>query len=175
MDLALSDPQWSRKDFLTINQCHLALHCLTMANIATGNGRYLWASSFPLLALPSTYLWPREFPSRSDWQIWEKFLLVLVCSGYHSLWQPLGPWLWTLHLLSSWGYLDVSSLTLYLPTSNASFLVHMQRPFAPLLLCYSLQLFSCITLPPCIHMLYCYCVSHGKRGPVLRVRAWTNT
>jgi len=80
MDLALADTQWSRKDLLTINHCCLALHCLMVANVAMGNGCYLWAFSFLPLALPSTYLWPREFPSWSDWKIWEKFLLSLVCS-----------------------------------------------------------------------------------------------
>jgi len=58
MELALSDPQWSRQDLLTINHCRLALHCLTMANVAMGDGHYLWTNSSPPLALPSTYLWP---------------------------------------------------------------------------------------------------------------------
>jgi len=131
MDLAIADTQWSRKDLLTINCCLLALHCLMVADIATGDGFYLQAFSFPLSALPSTYLWLREFPSQSDWKIWEKFLLSSICSGYRSLHQPLGPWLCTPHLFSSWGYLDVPSSTLYLPASDTSFSVHVQRPFAP--------------------------------------------
>jgi len=131
MDLAFADPSWSRKDLLTINRCHLALHCLTVADVATGDGLYLRTLSFPPLPLPSTYLWPKEFPSRSDWKIWEKFLSSTLCSGFRSLRQPLGPWLRTPHLTSSWGYLDVSSSTVYLPSSDASFSVHVQRPFVP--------------------------------------------
>jgi len=131
MDLTIADPHWSKKDLFTINCCHLALHCLTVADIATGNGLYLRAYSFPPSALPSTYLWPREFPSWLDWKIWEQFLLSTICSGYCSLRQPLGPWLRTPHLFSSWGYLDVPSSTLYLPSSDMSFLVYVQQPFAP--------------------------------------------
>jgi len=131
MDLAFADSHWSRHDLLTINRCCLALHCLTVADIATGDGLYLRAYSFPPSALPSTYLWPKELPSRSDWKIWEQFLLSTICSGYHSLHQPLRPWLRTPHLYSSWGYCDVSSLTLYLPSSDKSYSVYAQRPLTP--------------------------------------------
>ncbi len=63
MDLAFADSHWSRHDLLTINRCRLALHCLMVADVTTGDGLYLRAYSFPPSALPSTYLWPKELPS----------------------------------------------------------------------------------------------------------------
>jgi len=125
MELALSDPQWSRKELLAINRCCLVLHCLTVADIALGDGHYLRSFSLSLSAFPSTYVWPWEIPSWANWRLWDKFLLQSVCLGHRLLRQTLGPWLRTPHLSTSWGYLDVSSSTLFIPT-NASFLVFHQ-------------------------------------------------
>jgi len=101
-----------------------------VADVALGDGHYLRSFSLPPLALPSTYLWPREFPSQANWHLWDKFLLQSVCSGHHLLRQTLGPWLCTPHLLTSWGYLDVSSSTLFIPTGKL-FQVFHQQPFMP--------------------------------------------
>jgi len=131
MDIAFSDPHWSRSDLLTINRCCLALHCITLADVATGDGCYLRSFSFPPSALPSSYIWPKESPSWADWHLWEKFLSQSVCSSHHLLRTPLGPWLRLPHLSTSWGYLNLSSSDIFLPISDGSFSVFHQRPLVP--------------------------------------------
>jgi len=114
----------------TINCCHIAHQALYWSDVANGWGDsislgMLWP---PASSQHSSWTWPPERPSCSDWAIWATFLKDSphISNGY--LIVPLGPWIHHTHCLDF--------IPFHLPTQLAYVQGHRQfwhqfPPFQP--------------------------------------------
>ncbi len=109
----MEDVLWANLPHTTvsaINRCRIAHQAIYWSDVANG-----WGDSIsPRMLRPSTpgtnstWSWPPEFPSRSDWAHWSAFLKdsPRTSSGYFIL--PLGPWIHRSHRLDFAPFCTVS-------------------------------------------------------------------
>jgi hypothetical protein len=95
----------SRQTVLCLNRCQVSLEAIVLSDITTADGRYLedfvfqpggrsWSSSFKF---------PREAPSRDDWDQWFNFWHSFTTTG-DKLEVPLGNWINHTHQIWKWYY-----------------------------------------------------------------------
>jgi len=97
MESGLSDTELS-----AINQCRLAHQALFLLDVTTGWGDHI-CPHLALLVKPhnqSSWKWPLERPSKSDWSIWFKFLQNSAATLDFTLIHRLGQWLNKSHWLN---------------------------------------------------------------------------
>jgi len=100
-----------------LNRCRLALKLLFLSDIATACGRFI-NTSLVLRPIPqdkgmSSFIFPKEIPSRNDWRLWREFWTALSGPGW-SLREPLGPWVSPTHRRWEWRYDPRDDILLHL-------------------------------------------------------------
>jgi len=101
---------------LAINCCWIAHKALYWSDLATGRGNFI----SPLFLQPpkstdtSSWLWPPETPSKSDWATWASFLRNSPVTSNLRLLVPLGPWTADSHHLDFLPF-DPESATVAMP------------------------------------------------------------
>ena len=85
-----------QKHWKAINRCRIYLQVHSLADITTGNGRYIRRSivkgNKSMNQGRENIIWPRwERPSPKDWTVWRTFLRS-ICTDRWLLRQPLGNW-----------------------------------------------------------------------------------
>jgi len=84
----------SRSGICAINHCQIAHQALFLSDISTGWGDRI-GSQFttpPKVKTQSSWNWPPERPSKSDWKIWSDFLQNSVATSNLYLVDRLGHW-----------------------------------------------------------------------------------
>jgi len=82
------------KSILAISHCWIAHRAIYWSDIATGWGDGVSPHFLqpPCTPEPSSWLWPPESPSRSDWSIWATFLRNSAYTSNLQFLVHLGPW-----------------------------------------------------------------------------------
>ncbi len=96
----------------SLNRCRLALNMLFLSDIVSANGRHLQRHLLnPLTSDPptSSYTFPRECPTASDWTEWAIFWGHYTSPGLY-LRQPLGAWIASSHMAWEWFYNPASDV-----------------------------------------------------------------
>ena len=94
------------EELLQLNRCRVCLNLLFLSDMATANGRGL---ERVLLGpggegwIGSSYVWPREVPTKKDWSLWVEFWTHYTKRGL-VLPAPLGKWTGTTHRTWLWYY-----------------------------------------------------------------------
>jgi hypothetical protein len=90
-----------------LNRCRLALRLLFLLDITTVCGRFLDVTFLTELHCSqnhrSTFIFPNEKPSRSEWKTWLEFWTAVAGPG-GSLNQPLGKWVGLTYRKWTWFY-----------------------------------------------------------------------
>jgi hypothetical protein len=105
MDIFLAEG-YKDEELLQLNRCRVYLNLLFLSDMATANGRgiervllgpggYGWVGS--------SYVWPREEPTKGDWSLWVEFWTHYTRRGL-ILSNPLGKWTGTTHRTWQWYY-----------------------------------------------------------------------
>ena len=93
MEIAL-EGGFNDQERISINRCRCHMQAITVADIATGDGRYIAEEVYNCTGNErgTPYIFPREQPSRSDIRVW-KNLLNSISTHSRKLKQPLGLWM----------------------------------------------------------------------------------
>ena len=106
-DMTIMDIVYSKRpptDVMeSLNRCRVYLHLLFLSDMVTANGRKLEQSTVkaPFTPINSTMAFPREEPSMTDWQHWERFWNDISYDSL-TLWRPLGKWINPTHRQWVW-------------------------------------------------------------------------
>jgi len=122
---------------LAINHCRITCPAFYWLDIATGWGNGV-SSRFlqpPQLIKPSSWLWPPETPSRSDWLTWATFLQDSSYTSKLQFLVPLGPWTSMTHCLDFVPFNPVSSTAFTKGHNQYWRLFHSDSPRPYHLLC----------------------------------------
>ena len=89
----------------SLNRCRCYLGALFLSDITTADGKYLEQFVFEQTAnsVKSTYKFPREEPTRSDWTRWRNFWTSYTTVG-RRLHEELGKWKNPSHRTWRWYY-----------------------------------------------------------------------
>jgi hypothetical protein len=95
----------SRQTVFSLNQCRVFLESIFLSDITTADGRYLEDFVFRPggRARSSSFKFPREVPSRDDWDRWFDFWYSFTTTG-DKLEVPLGNWINHTHRIWKWYY-----------------------------------------------------------------------
>jgi hypothetical protein len=87
------------------NRCRGAMKAIFLSDLSTADGRYLEHFVFDpgLATAGSTYKFPREKPTRDDWDTWVNFWHSYTTRGGR-LTTPLGNWCNKTHRVWQWYY-----------------------------------------------------------------------
>jgi len=105
MDIFLAE-DCKGEELLRLNRCRVYLNLLFLSDMATANGRGI---ERVLLGpgghgwIGSSYVWPREEPTKKDWSLWIEFWTNYTRRGL-ILPTPLGKWTGTTHRSWKWYY-----------------------------------------------------------------------
>jgi len=98
---------YSGQQLQALNGCRLALKLLFLSDIATACGSFI---NITLVLQPapqdksvSSFVFPNERPSQSDWRLWLEFWTAFAGPGW-SLRHPLGNWEHPTHRRWDWFY-----------------------------------------------------------------------
>ena len=91
----------------SINRCRVFKKILFLSDLVTADGACLEEFALAPTKGSSTYDFPPEFPTPTDWSIWSCFLRSLTCSR-DRLHSPLGCWTSASHRIWEWHYLEGS-------------------------------------------------------------------
>ena len=101
------DEGYRGKQLQVLNRCRLALKLFFLSDIATACGRFI---NITLVLQPapqdksvSSFVFPNERPSQSDWRLWLEFWTAFAGPGW-SLRHPLGNWKHPTHRRWDWFY-----------------------------------------------------------------------
>ncbi len=89
----------------SLSRCRGFLEAIFLSDITTADGRYLEQFVFELAKITSRskYTFPREKPSRKDWDLWFDFWHNFMMAG-GKLNVPLGKWVKPTHRIWRWYY-----------------------------------------------------------------------
>jgi hypothetical protein len=92
-------------DIARLNRCRVYLQVLFLSNITTADGKYLEHFIFDPggATKRSRYTFPREKPSKQDWDRWINFWHEHTTTG-GKLKSPLGGWINPTHRIWHWYY-----------------------------------------------------------------------
>jgi len=97
------DSALSNQDLQSLHRCRGMLQCIFLSDLVTADGRYL--ESFVFDPGPfkrrSTYRFPREVPTKGDWERWFNFWHNFATVG-GKLKVPLGRWMHPTHRKWIW-------------------------------------------------------------------------
>jgi hypothetical protein len=112
MDIIFSHPLNST-EIARLNRCRVYLQALFLSDITTTDGKYLEHFVFDPggITKRSQYSFPREQPSRQDWDRWINFWHECTTTG-GKLKSPLGRWINPTHQIWHW-YYDKNREALY--------------------------------------------------------------
>ena len=119
----------TRGQINSLNRCRVYLHALFFSDLVTADGRNFESHVFDPggpNAVNSIYLFPREEPTKSDWELWSTYWRGKADEGGR-LRTPLGKWVHATHRQWKW-YKDTQTeqayrheqgnYTFYLPCSD---------------------------------------------------------
>ena len=94
-----------RETVRSLNRCRVALESLFLSDISTADGKYLEDFVFNPggRGRSSKYKFPREVPTRGDWDRWSNFWHSYTATG-NALHVPLGNWINPTHRVWKWHY-----------------------------------------------------------------------
>ena len=105
MDYFIKQGNISKNHLCAINRVRCHMQIFTIADLATGNGKYV--NSKYLIRLRenqnSQWKWHMESPTNADYKIWKEYILKLA-SPTGIQYNPLGKWLRRTHLHWKWVY-----------------------------------------------------------------------
>ena len=95
----------SKQEITAINRVRNYLEVLTVADIATGDGKHICTNYLSGIRSHnrSSYEWQTEHPCAQDFRCWRKYIPSLL-NPLNSLRQPLGRWLAPPHRVWIWFY-----------------------------------------------------------------------
>ena len=138
----------SRETVLSLNRCRVSLESIFLSDISTADGRYLEDFVFNPggRGRSSNFKFPREVPTRDDWDGWFNFWHSYTATG-NKLHVPLGNWINSTHRIWKWHYkaatddlvqIEGTSLVHYKPAvgfritrSTRSYRTSHEEPFTP--------------------------------------------
>ena len=94
-----------RETVLRLNRCRVSLESIFLSDITTADGRYLEDFVFNPgdRGRSSSFKFPREVPTRDDWDHWFNFWHSYTATG-NKLHVPLGNWINSTHRIWKWHY-----------------------------------------------------------------------
>ena len=101
------------------NRCRMYLKILTVAELATGDGKKIRQSVIEgkNLASARDIKWPNQGrPSKKEWSTWESMLRLHFCSSFTNLKVRLGDWV--TQLREQWWYSPLEDSLYYGPLDN---------------------------------------------------------
>ena len=110
-----------QETILSLNRCRVSLEAIFLSDLATADGRYLEDAVFNPggSGRSSSYRFPREVPTRDDWDRWFNFWHSFTSTG-NKLNVPLGNWINPTHRIWKWYYREetddlfrIEGLTVY--------------------------------------------------------------
>ena len=137
-----------RETVLSLNRCRVSLESIFLSDISTADGRYLEDFVFDPggRGRSSNFKFPREVPTRDDWDSWFNFWHSYTATG-NKLHVPLGNWINSTHRVWKWHYkaatddlfqIEGTSLIHYKPAvgfritrSTRSYRMSHEEPFTP--------------------------------------------
>jgi hypothetical protein len=137
----------SQKTILSLSQCQVSLESIFLSDITTADGRYLEDFVFSPGGRDrsSSFCFPREAPTREDWNRWFDFWHSFTTTG-DKLKVPLGNWINPTHRIWKWFYREDSDdllrvegtqMTYYKPVagfcltrSNHAYLMSYKKPLS---------------------------------------------
>ena len=138
----------SRETVLRLNRCRVSLESIFLSDITTADGKYLEDAVFHPggRGRSSSFKFPREVPTREDWDRWFDFWHSFTATG-NKLNVPLGNWINPTHRIWKWYYraatdklVRVEGTTVYhyrpatgirFTRSTRSYHVSHEEPFSP--------------------------------------------
>ena len=95
----------TQEKMISMNQCRVALESMFLSDLTTADGRYLEDFVFNpgSRGRSSTFKFPREVPTRRDWNRWSDFWHAYTTTG-DKLKVPLGNWNNSTHRIWKWYY-----------------------------------------------------------------------
>ena len=137
-----------RETVLSLNRCRMSLESIFLSDISTADSRYLEDFVFDPggRGRSSNFKFPREVPTRDDWDSWFNFWHSYTATG-NKLHVPLGNWINSTHPVWKWHYkaatddlfqIEGTSLIHYKPAvgfcitrSTRSYRMSHEEPFTP--------------------------------------------
>jgi hypothetical protein len=133
---------------LSLNRCRVSLESIFLSDITSADGKYLEDTVFHPggRGRSSSFKFPREVPTRDDWDRWFDFWHSFTAMG-NKLNVPLGNWINPTHRIWKWYYrastdklvrIEGTTVYHYRPATGSRFtrstrLYHVSReePFSP--------------------------------------------
>ena len=121
----------NRETLQRLNRCRLSLESIFLSDLTTADGRYLEDFVFNPGGRDraSSFKFPREVPTRTDWDCWFDFWHNFTTTG-DKLKVPLGNWINPTHRIWKWYYraasddlyhVEANTLVHYTPSSGFRF------------------------------------------------------
>ena len=86
MECIISTGRFMTMEWIWINHCRMALRAMTMADIITGDGKWILPEAYYFHVdecLASSYGWPKECPAHADIRLWQKVLRSISSDSLH--------------------------------------------------------------------------------------------